>query len=61
MRTERPNQLVGVMAHETGHIAGGHLARMQEELRGLSTLQILETILAGGLMAGGAMDNTFRE
>ncbi len=55
MRTERPNQLVGVMAHESGHIAGGHLARMQEELRSLSTLQILETILAGGAMAGGAL------
>ncbi|MGQ3299759.1 M48 family metalloprotease [Reyranella sp.] len=54
MRTERPNQLIGVMAHESGHIAGGHLARMQEELRNLSTLQILETILAGGAMAGGA-------
>ena len=53
MRTERPNQLIGVMAHESGHIAGGHLARMQEELRNLSTLQILETILAGGAMAGG--------
>ncbi|NQW52471.1 MAG: M48 family metalloprotease [Rhodospirillales bacterium] len=55
MRTERPNQLIGVMAHESGHIAGGHLARMQEELRNLSTLQILETILAGGAMAGGAV------
>jgi len=54
MRTERPNQLIGVLAHESGHIAGGHLARMQEELRSLSTLQILETILAGGAMAGGA-------
>ena len=53
MRTERPNQLIGIMAHESGHIAGGHLARMQEELRNLSTLQILETILAGGAMAGG--------
>lgn len=55
MRTERPNQLIGIMAHESGHIAGGHLARMQEELRSLSTLQILETILAGGAMAGGAV------
>ncbi|TAJ25615.1 MAG: M48 family peptidase [Reyranella sp.] len=55
MRTERPNQLIGVMAHESGHIAGGHLARMHEELRSLSTLQILETLLAGGAMAGGAL------
>lgn len=55
MRTERPNQLIGVMAHESGHIAGGHLARMHEELRSLSTLQILETLLASGAMAGGAL------
>lgn len=54
MRTETPNQLIGVLAHESGHIAGGHLARMQEELRNLTTLQILEMILAGGAMAGGA-------
>jgi predicted Zn-dependent protease len=54
MRTETPNQLIGVLAHESGHIAGGHLARMQEELRSLSTMQILETILAGGAIAGGA-------
>src|SRR3972149_5914154 len=25
-----PNQLKGVMAHETGHIAGGHLVRSRE-------------------------------
>jgi len=54
MRTETPNQLIGVLAHESGHIAGGHLARMQEELRSLSTMQILETLLAGGAIAGGA-------
>ena len=25
--TQNPNQLIGVIAHETGHMAGGHLAR----------------------------------
>jgi len=54
MRTETPNQLIGVLAHESGHIAGGHLARMQEELRNLTTLQILEMILGGAAMAGAA-------
>ena len=58
MRTETPNQLIGVMAHESGHIAGGHLIRMQEELRALSTMQILETILAGGAMASGAVSGS---
>ncbi|MEM8949205.1 MAG: M48 family metalloprotease [Pseudomonadota bacterium] len=28
MRTEHPGQLVGVIAHEVGHIAGGHLSRV---------------------------------
>ena len=58
MRTETPNQLIGVMAHESGHIAGGHLVRMQEELRNLSTLQILETILGAGALAGGAVSGS---
>jgi len=26
---ETPNQIIGVLAHEAGHIAGGHLARLQ--------------------------------
>jgi len=55
LRTQRPNQLIGVMAHETGHIAGGHLARAQEELSSLSTLQILEALLSIGAVAGGSL------
>ncbi|MEO8926776.1 MAG: M48 family metalloprotease [Caulobacteraceae bacterium] len=27
VETKSPNQLIGVIAHETGHIAGGHIAR----------------------------------
>ncbi len=27
LETKSPNQLIGVIAHETGHIAGGHIAR----------------------------------
>ncbi len=26
MKAETPNEIIGVIAHETGHIAGGHLA-----------------------------------
>jgi len=32
LRADRPNELVGIMAHETGHIAGGHLARFATEM-----------------------------
>jgi predicted Zn-dependent protease len=33
LETENPNQLLGVMAHETGHMVGGHLARQGEMMR----------------------------
>jgi len=39
MQSETPNQLIGVLAHETGHLAGGHLAKMREQLaQALATL-----------------------
>lgn len=51
VRTDRPNQLIGVLAHETGHIAGGHLARVQERLSTLTAAAIVEALLAGGAIA----------
>ena len=33
LESENPNQLLGVVAHETGHMAGGHLARQGEMMR----------------------------
>ena len=33
MESTTPNQIIGVLAHETGHIAGGHLAKMREQTR----------------------------
>ena len=30
MDAQRPNELIGVLAHETGHIAGGHLSKLRE-------------------------------
>ncbi|MFI4973388.1 MAG: M48 family metalloprotease [Caulobacterales bacterium] len=30
MQTKTPNELMGVLAHETGHMAGGHIARQGE-------------------------------
>jgi predicted Zn-dependent protease len=29
MQAKTPNEVIGVLAHESGHIAGGHLARMR--------------------------------
>ncbi len=46
---EHPGQVIGVLAHETGHIAGGHLARLDTMLRDASTPALLTTIFAAAL------------
>src|ERR1700730_18746285 len=30
MQSETPNQIIGVLSQETGHLAGGHLAKLRE-------------------------------
>src|SRR3546814_18349159 len=49
-----PEQVIGVIAHEAGHIAGGHLARLQEELRNAEIKAIIAAVLGGaaGLATG---------
>jgi len=47
-----PDELIGVIAHETGHIAGGHLVRTREEMRNASATAILATI--AGVAAAAA-------
>jgi len=54
MDSQTPNEIIGVLAHETGHIAGGHLARIREQLAAASTQAILATILGVGAMVAGA-------
>jgi predicted Zn-dependent protease len=49
-----PNQIIGVLAHESGHIAGGHLAKMRQEMANAETQMILATILGVGAMVAGA-------
>lgn len=53
MAAENANQIIGVIAHETGHIAGGHLARTQEALRDASTEAIIAFVLGMAAVAAG--------
>jgi predicted Zn-dependent protease len=55
---ETPNQVIGVLAHETGHIAGGHLARMRDQIANAQTASIVAMLLAMGAAVGGAASNT---
>lgn len=48
MRAEGAGQVIGVIAHETGHIVGGHLIRLQHELEAARIKQIISMIAAVG-------------
>jgi predicted Zn-dependent protease len=53
-----PNQLIGVFAHETGHIVGGHLSKMRQELANAQTAAIVAMLLGVGAMVAGAKSNS---
>jgi predicted Zn-dependent protease len=57
LQSETPNQIIGVLAHETGHLAGGHLARLREQLAQAQTQMIIAMLLGVGAMAAGARSN----
>jgi predicted Zn-dependent protease len=54
MQSETPNQLIGVLAHETGHLAGGHLAKMREQIAHAQTQLIIAMLLGAGALVAGA-------
>jgi len=54
LKSETPNQLIGVLAHETGHLAGGHLAKIRERLAQAQTQMIIAMLLGAGAIVAGA-------
>ncbi|MDB5492187.1 MAG: putative Zn-dependent protease, contains repeat [Micavibrio sp.] len=63
-KTKNPGELIGVIAHELGHIRGGHLVRLREEMENASYEAILGMVLGigaavvtgdGGAAAAGSM------
>jgi predicted Zn-dependent protease len=65
LKADRPNMVIGVIAHETGHIAGGHLARFGGAYEDATAQSIIAYVLgaAGAVLtrngavaaAGGAI------
>ncbi|HPF78141.1 MAG TPA: M48 family metalloprotease [Alphaproteobacteria bacterium] len=47
-KTENPDELIGVMAHELGHISGGHLVRGREAMEQASYESIIGTLIGIG-------------
>src|SRR4051794_22240431 len=54
MQSETPNQIIGVLAHETGHLAGGHLSKMREQMARAQTQMIIAMLLGAGAMVAGS-------
>jgi predicted Zn-dependent protease len=54
MRTEHAGQLAGVIAHEVGHISGGHLSRAGGAQRRAAAEMILATVLGAAAAVAGA-------
>jgi predicted Zn-dependent protease len=54
MQATTPNQIIGVLAHETGHIVGGHLSKIRQELANVQTAALIGLLLGVGAIAAGA-------
>ena len=53
---DAPGELIGVMAHEIGHMAGGHLVQRREHMATLQVPMIASMILGVGAIAAGQGD-----
>ena len=54
LRSETPGEIIGVIAHETGHMAGGHQFRLRQRAETAEKLAVLSTILGMGITVAGA-------
>jgi len=64
MQATSAGEIAGVLAHETGHVAGGHIARLPEEIRNAQIRALVVALLGaaaaaatgqGEAVAGGAI------
>jgi predicted Zn-dependent protease len=53
-----PNQIIGVLSHESGHIAGGHLSKLRAELANAQTAAIIGMLLGLGAAVAGSRSNS---
>ncbi len=51
---QKPNELIGVMAHETGHISAGHLSRGMYGMKKAMIPMLLSLVAGIGAMIAGA-------
>lgn len=58
VQAETPNEIIGVIAHEVGHLAGGHQDRLRQQIDRAQTIAAVTTVLGvGAAIAGGVSGN----
>lgn len=55
MTAATPNQVIGVIAHETGHITAAHISDLRNQVTSLQNRSLLLQLLGIGLMVAGAL------
>ena len=53
-----PNEIIGVIAHEAGHLAGGHQQRLREQISAARTMAIVGGLLGVGAIAAGGITSS---
>jgi predicted Zn-dependent protease len=54
MDSKTPNEVIGVIAHESGHIAGGHLNRLREQVANAQILSVVGMLAGAAAIAGAS-------
>lgn len=54
MISETPGEIIGVIAHEAGHLAGGHQQRLRDQLARAQTMAVVAGLLGIGAAVAGA-------
>lgn len=54
MQSDTPNEVIGVIAHESGHIAGRHLVGLRQAAANAQVMSVIGMLLGAGAMAAGA-------
>lgn len=54
LQADTPNEIIGVIAHETGHLANGHQQRLREQLKRAQTMAVIGMLLGIGASVAGA-------
>ncbi|MEH0072841.1 M48 family metalloprotease [Pannonibacter sp. Pt2-lr] len=58
IEAETPGEVIGVIAHEAGHIAGRHLVRLRTALANAQIMTVVGMVLGAGAMAAGVSSNS---